>query len=292
MTITQTTGDADLDAAPTNRTPESVRPAFLDGIRHGRYPLVPDALAVAVDALDRVGELEREAMNAKPEGLGPFCQRVAADVLAGKGYPKDFAAAAFEAQQAADRLAATALAVHTVRRMLSESFATAVAKALPELLGGLRARLAEVMSELLEVDQTIGALDMSSTEAVAAASDEQRAALLAFGELKRRYNVLRMAQRDALEASALKPPGVTDRTVDHGWRQVFETAVHEVSEPRKFGRPSEDIRSAERFRGLARRPDVWLPTVEELQAVWHRLHPPPEHRVVDVPAYNSLRRSA
>lgn len=267
-------------------TPNGARPAFLASVRHGRYPVVPDALAVAIAALEGADDLEREVLSAPPEGLGPFCQRVADDVLAGRGYPQDFAAAAFDAQQAASKIDAQSVAAQAVRQQLGQRFPSVVSAALPVLLDGLRGRLGETVTGLREVVQALGDLDVADPDAVAAASDKQRAALLRFNELRKAYNVVRVGQRTALEASGITPPGVTRWSYGHGWAQVFASGVHEFSDVRRKGLPGP-VRPAERFRGLAHRGDVWLPDVEELSDAWDRLHPPPVHTVAPVPTYNN-----
>ena len=91
MTITEMnvdpyTGDGD-GTDDEARTSYTARMAFLAGLRHGRYPVVPEALSVAVSAMEHAAELSDEVRRSKPLGMGPFCRQVAADVLAGKPYP-------------------------------------------------------------------------------------------------------------------------------------------------------------------------------------------------------------
>lgn len=286
--ITMTADQLDDDSGVA--TPDGARPAFLASVRHGRYPVVPDALAVAIAALEGADDLEREVLSAPPEGLGPFCQRVADDVLAGRGYPQDFAAAAFDAQQSADRVNAQSVAAQAVRQQLQQRFAGVVSVALPDLLDGLRDGLGETLTGLREVVQALGDLDTADPDAVAAASNKQRAALLRFNELRKAYNVVRVGQRAALEASGITPPGVTRWSYGHGWPQVFASGVHEFSNVRKNGPGA--VRPAERFRGLARRGDVWLPSVEELSDAWDLLHPAPTRTAVPVPAHSTFPGSA
>lgn len=292
VTIPTTTTAApieDLDEAPRNSSPESARPAFLAAVRAGRYPALGGPLTVAVTAMDGAGDLERGVLGGQPQGVGPFIQQVAADVLAGKGLPDDFAEAAYLASTAGDRQAASISAVQGVRRLLDLQFPAVVARSLPELLGGLSTQLDEVMRELRDVDKALGTLGMTSTpEAIAAATDKQRAALLAFADLQKRYNLVRYAQTTALQASGVKPPSVTEVSVGLGWAEVFASGVHEFSDVARRGLPPAHGQPAQRFRALARRADVWLPTVDELAKAWDKLHPRPQVRPAPVPAYNSL----
>lgn len=273
MTETAELLDSDDTTHDHDRGP---REAMLARLRAGAFPVVPPELATAVDVLRRAVELEHEVMSAPPEeSLGQFCRRVADDLLVGRPYPKDFAARAILASQAADRAAAVSLAAATVRTGLMDRFPAIVTAALPGLLAGLGAELDGLMSELRTADEAIGDLNGTDPEAVAAATGAQRAAFLALGGLRRRYNTVRLAQRTALLASSVTVPGRTPWTVDadHGWgRVVFAVGVHEFSDVRGFGSLPGDVRSVEQLRALVAREDVWMPSVEELTAAWHELH--------------------
>lgn len=244
------------------------RASFLFALRRGCFAVVPKPLATAVAAIEGITDLEREVMTAQPEGLAVFCQRIADDVLSGRGFPPDFAEAAYEAQRAADRVNAQSIAVQAVRERLHETFPAVVTAALPDLLGGLRSSVKETMAELRKVDQTLGDLDLASATAVASASDEERSAFLRFNELHLVYMLARYAQRSALQASDSPVPGWNDMQPWLDWSQVFETGLHEVADPREYGSLTGSLGSASRFRGLAHRPDVWVPSVEELATAW------------------------
>ncbi len=263
------TGDDTGDDAGT--TPFTSRMAFMAALRAGRYPTVPEPLTVAVAALGRSRELVDEVRRSAPEGLAVFCRRVADDVLAGGDWPAGFADAAYEAEQSAAKLNAQSIAAATIEQQVVDRFAHVVTGALPELLAGLRGELADVMAGLAEADQAIGALDVLDADAVAAATAKQRGGMLKLGELRKRYNGVRVAQRAALQASSVAPPGTTPVSSGHTWNTVFESAVHEFGDIAEYGRPGPHMRQAARFRSLASRPDVWLPDVEELREAWDRL---------------------
>jgi len=264
------------DGAQGGATRLGGRPAFLSALRYGHYPVVPEPLATAVAAIEGALDLEREVMTTPAEGLGVFCQRVAADVLAGRGYPSDFGQAAFEAQQSADRVNAQSFAVQAVRRELDQQLPGVITEALPGLLGGLRKRVEKVLAELRKVDEVLGDLDLTDPAAVAAASDEERAAFLRFGELRTTYVQSRHGQRASLQASSTVAPGWHDLlpSGDAGWPAIFEVAVHEVSDPRKHGSLTGSLGSSLRFRSLAHRPDVWVPDVDQLRDAWDRFNEP------------------
>jgi len=113
MTITETTVDpytGDDGTDDEARTSYTARAAFLAGLRHGRYPVVPEALSVAVRAMEHADELSDEVRRSKPLGMAVFCRQVAADALAGKPYPTRLRrgglrrpAGCGEAQRAVDR---------------------------------------------------------------------------------------------------------------------------------------------------------------------------------------------
>ncbi|MGI8680656.1 MAG: hypothetical protein ACR2JO_00680, partial [Mycobacteriales bacterium] len=171
--------DPDVPDGPGFRVP-----ALLAALRQEAFPSVPGALRTAVEALEGADGLERAVMTSPPLGLAAFVQQVAADVLGGRGLPEDFAAAAYTAQQSADRLDAQSVAVQELRRAVQAQFPHVVAACLPELLAGLRDQLVTLLTELRAAVADIGDLDTASPQAVAAATDPQRAALLALEGLR------------------------------------------------------------------------------------------------------------
>lgn len=254
----------------------SPRAHLLAALRHNRYPVVPAGLTAAVAALEAVDELDLEVRSRPARGLGPWVQDVAAAALAGDALPEDFQVRAHEAQLEADRQTTASVAVAALRQALEQRLPGVISDSLDDLLRGLRVPLAEVMEELRTTVVALGPLDALDPDAVAGASDEQRLALLDLGELRKRYGVVRMAQTQALEASDQPPPGSSAWTVGHGWPEVFETGVVEFSDVRRYGNPGPNVKPVDRLRGLASRPDVWLPGVDEMREAWDRLHEPRE----------------
>lgn len=252
----------------TDGTSVADRAAFMSALRQGLYPVVPSELAKAVAAVDGVVELERAVMVAQPEGLGGFCARVAETVLAGQGYPRDFAEKAFAAQQAVDTANAQSVAVQTIRMQLHRRFPGVITDCLPQMLTGLRGQVHDTLTELRRVDAVLGDLDIADPAVVAGASDKQRKALLAFNAQHVSYKLARFAQRSALAASSATPPGWNDLMVDHGWSRIFATAIHECANVGEYGHPGPHLGAAGRFRALAHRPDVWVPTLLELDTAY------------------------
>lgn len=255
--------DLDLDGGATRL---GGLPAFRNALKNGHFPVVPDTVAAAAAAMDNIIALEQEVLAGPLEGLSPFCNRVAADVLAGKGYPSDFADGAYAAQQAAERANASQVAVQTIRDRLHLKFPHVIQVGLPGLLAGLRTQVSATMKALRKVDQVLGDLDLTDPAAVAAATDEQRAAFLEFNDLHVTYKRARYAQRSALQASAVKHW--------EWWSPVFEVGIHECGDVREHGALNGRVGSVNRFRGLAHRPDVWVPTLEELDLAWDLFNAP------------------
>lgn len=264
----------DLPAPADPVIARSPRANLQAGLRHNRFPHVPDPLMAAVAALEAVDELDLEVRSKAATGLGPFVAEMTAAALAGDALPEDFAAAAHEAQLEADRQTAGAVAVAELRRSIEARLPGVVTASLDGLFAGLGGVLEEVLAELGSTVAALGDLDVAEPDAVAAASDDQRSALLDLGELRKRYGAVRMGQRQALEASDLVPPGTTIWSVNHNWEAVYATGVHEFAEVAKYGTPSPHLKPVDRLRAVAGRPDVWMPTVEELRDAWDRLHEP------------------
>lgn len=281
MRLTTSADPINEGPEPARHGPVAARAGLLAGLRHGRYPIVPEVLANAVAALDGLEEVERQVLApvamtlGRPgaaDGLGRFAERVTVAVLAGQSYPTDFAHQAHEARLAHDRLEAGTAATERIRTRLATALPAVVTEALPGLLAGLRTQLVEVLAELLPAVEALGDLDTTDSEAVAGATTAQRKALVALGDLRTRYDRLRLAQRDALSASSLTPPGTTNVTVDHGWREVFASGLHEFADVAHLGTLSPETKGVDRLRLVARRADVWLPDALDLAAAWDDLH--------------------
>jgi hypothetical protein len=271
MKVLTTTADIPTPEPVIARSPRAL---LLAGLRHGRYPAVPAALTAALSALESVDILDLEVRSQAASGLGPFVGQLTSKALAGEALPTDFATAAHQAQQDADRQTAAAVAVAALRQALEQRLPGVVSDSLDGLFDGLRAQLEELLNELRTTVVALDELDVADPDAVAAASDDQRLALLDLGELRKRYGAVRMGQRQALEASDLVPPGTTIWSVNHNWEAVYATGVHEFAEVAKYGTPSPHLKPVDRLRAVAGRPDVWMPTVEELRDAWDRLHEP------------------
>ncbi len=266
MQLTPLLTMTDADAEPA-RTPAN---AIRAGLAHGRYPVVPEALAAAVAALDDLDA--RQPQEAAPVvGLAAFNRESTEALLAGGTLGDDFATRAHQAQVAQDRQEAATRPLDIIRNKVEQALPRVVTDALPELLGGLRVELDDVMAGLAEADRRLGDLDIGDPGAVAAATNDQRAALTELGNLRRRYRLVRTSQHDAYRASDTRAPGVTGLSVGHGWPQVAASGVTECSDVATLGLPDPDVSPAQRFRALAHRADVWLPGVAGLHVAWDAL---------------------
>lgn len=129
---------------------------------------------------------------------------------------------------------------------LRVKLAGAIVDAIPALFEGLRSKLHEVLATARSLDADLGDLDTADPHAVAAATAEQRAAILALPDLARGYQRIRRAQRAAYGATGQHAPGWTDLSVDHDWstdgrvdreamRADIERVVRERPELGRYG---------------------------------------------------------
>lgn len=259
-------------------------PGFLSHYRRGSYPNPPQPLVAAVTALERLDQIEQAPQA--PYGLAAFYQSVTEDALNGKDFPADFASAAHAAQVASDRQAAQAAALEGIRRQVTAQLPRVVSASLAELLDGLRAELETIVTEARAADTDLGNLDPTNPDAVATGTNKQRAAVGALAGLRPRYNRVRVAQKSALAASDRHPIGWTPWSVDQTWTHVWASGLHEYRD----GATGELAGAAvSRFLEVIRRGDVWLPSVEEMEATWAAKHAPIQTASASTPSSSESR---
>lgn len=249
--------------------PTAARPSFLAGLRAGHYPVVPQSITTAVAALAYLTDTLPASGygQSRADSLTAFAGRVTTDVLDGQPWPENFAAAAFDAEQARTRADTAVRAAESIREQIGDRFGDIVTDALPDLLDGLRTELDDVLSNLRPVLDALGSLNVGDPIEVADADPQQRAAVSTIRRLRSRYNVVRLAQRAAYRASTEPIPGNSDQSV-HGWATVFDSGIHEFSNIPHHGSLPSPVRSDEQMRALAARDDIWIPTVQQMAAAW------------------------
>lgn len=264
--------DTDLDE-PDDRS--GGLPAFLAARRNGWFPTIPPGVEQVLAALDAAEQLRRELLSRPVESLAGYVATTVAAVTAGQALPDvdSFVAGAHEAAVAAERQAAASNALPAITNQLQARAAHAIADAIPALLDPLRAELNAVLTEARSADQALGDLDIADPGEVAAATAEQRAALLALGDLVQRYNRLRHAQRSAYAGTGQRPPGWSDVVVGLDWAgAVYGPQLHEFADTRGRGTVASVGSKVARLRLIARRRDTWVPTLEELDEAYAAIH--------------------
>lgn len=167
-----------------------------------------------------------------------------------------------------------------MRRALHDQFAGVITGCLPELLDGLRARLVELLGRAARRRHRTrwaghrgpGSCRCRIEQAACRLGGPRRAAQAV-------QHSLRGGQRPS-EASSVSAPGTTPLSVGHTWQHVFDAGLHEFSDPGQHGLPPAYLKQIPRLRGLSARPDVWLPSVDELRAAYRQRSAPPGAGVV------------
>lgn len=244
---------------------------FRAGVRRGAYPVVPDSVTAALSVADRVEQLQRELRAGMVE-TNALERSLEQRLLAGEPAEETLFAIA-DAELDNERRGRAVQRLGTLEPRLRDATRSVIREALPEILGGLRAELDDVVTTLRKAYADAGDLDVHQPDPmlVAQAGDAQRAAVVTIAEASQRYRRLRRAQRDALAASDLPVPGDSPWRASWGWSHVFETGVHEVSAPNLTGLPGAGLPKRAAVRAVVERRDVWLPGPDELADAFERL---------------------
>lgn len=168
--------------------------------------------------------------------------------------------------------------VQNVVRDTERRTSAGIAQHLDDYLAVLRAALMAVVDKAREVDATLGGLSITDASAVAKASAKQRDAVAALPVLARQYNRLRMLQRDLLVGSDEPAPGVNASSPERGssaWAGVFASGLMEFERVTFVDHgPDHDQSSPQRMLAVARRTDVWVPTIDEAEEAWQTMSMP------------------
>lgn len=255
-----------------NDTPNAGKgmPAFLARHRDGCYPALPGPLATSVEALRKLDAMIlRDAQQAQVS-LSQFCTSVTDAALEGQGFPDDFAAAAHAAQVAEERQATGSATLQSVHRQVTSRLPQIITANLDGLLDGLRTELQSTLDAARLADADLTGLDPANADAIAAATTKQRSAVTSLGDLRPRYNRVRTAQKAALEASDRHVVGWSAWSAGHTWADVWASGLHEH---RNGSSPKATGPLTARFLETIRRTDIWMPSMDELEAAWAAAKP-------------------
>ncbi|MCM0622847.1 hypothetical protein [Nocardioides bruguierae] len=230
----------------------------------------PDTVTGLIAAEDRLIDLEQQIQQ-RPQTLDEFLGETVSDLVAGKPLPDDIGVRVSEiaaAEQAADQ---AALAMQQIQHRLRSRWDTTAHDAADELLEHLREDLTSILTEARTAVTALDGLDVQDSEAVAEATDKQRAALAALKALRPRYRRLRSQQTDIVEAVYERPDSASphDATAWR-WKHVWASRIHEFENVYATA-PKHDTRDVLWFRELTTRTDVWLPNIDDLRTSWSEI---------------------
>lgn len=231
----------------------------------GDYPDLPNGLRHAVEAGGKIKDRTR-ALAADIPDEPTLAARILFDLAEGRPID-DALTAAVDAHLSRQRIEAEfnllRLASSGAERMLRDT----IRDHLPALMAVLRTRLDPCVAKLRIAYTALGDLDPHQPDPldVAQATDKQRKALTTVAEQTREYRRIRGAQRDALAASSLPPIGSDPHRI-WSWRELFNTAIHELKAPGIEGHPGAGLPIRHAVRAAVTRPDVWLPDPDQMQA--------------------------
>ena len=246
-------------------------------VAHGELPTLPNRLRNALAADAAVQGLRNAVFGATLEGkrgMAALTRKITDAALAGETLPtaEEFRTQALNAWLEDQAGQAQSTALNALHRTVKDSAPVAITAALPEALTAVRTEVEAALTEARALIRTLDGLDIHHAAAVAEATKAQRDAVTSLPAVARRYNRLRMLQRDLMVASHLDPAGTTGLSVDQGvnaWRGVFETGLYEFSHitPGDPG-PELDMPSVDRLIAVAARDDVWVPSIEQAEDAW------------------------
>lgn len=275
LNMLSTYTDQDVDPGPVH-TSTHARGAALThlaaAITSGELHAVPDRLRRALALKDTITAHRSTLGTAGAvDGIPNMVHGLVRDVLNGTAEAPDvttLADMALVANMEAERRQVTSVALDALANVIPQHLASVVTETEDEMLAVLREDLAPVITQLQEAAEALAGLDHSDPATVAGATDAQRHALTVLPDLARRYNRLRMMQRDVYAAGQGEPVGKTPHSPSsYGWRHTFASGVHEFQHitPGDPG-PATDLPGHLRILAVAQRPDVWLPTREQMES--------------------------
>lgn len=261
--------DATIDPGPGETgslTMPAAQKAVASGALSAELPGVPESLVRALRLQAAIREQLRAAPGWQAVGSHSLAKQLTDEVMAGtREVPT--AAELGELALAAHLEAEAAKRGHEVLAGISTLLAGKVGygKAVPGVLAALRDQLVPLLAEVREAAAVLRGLALDDPASVAGATPAQRKALQALPGLSLRYNRLRMWQRVTLVAGREDPVSAAFELASSWTRDVFAHGLHEFRHvtPATPG-PSPDLPGVARLLALARRDDVWLPTVKEL----------------------------
>lgn len=262
--------DIDPGADPTDWQDIIASRALRQAVEQDQLPVIPDRLRSAYDAQAQVEQLAEELRRDPASGdEQDVIDNAIADVLAGRPLPADLGTVLHDKTVESQRRHTANLAAEKLLTTMSQRIPQIITESLPEVLDGIRAEVEQALTGARAAVAILDGLDVGDGEAVAAATDEQRAAIADLREASRRYNRARKMQRDALVASDLRPSGTTNWTAGgHTWKSVFDRAVHELSTAGGTVELPTTMKWHQRITALAARTDVWVPTPEQMHQLW------------------------
>lgn len=262
--------DVDPGADPTDWQNIIASRALRQAVEQDQLPVIPDRLRSAYAAQAQVEQMAEELRRDPTSGdEQEVIDSAIADVLAGRPLPTDLGTVLHDKTVESQRRHTANLAAEKLLTTMGQRIPQIVTESLPEILDGIRVEVEQALANARATVTTLDGLDIGDGEAVAAATDEQRAAIADLREASRRYNRARKMQRDALVASHLRPSGTTDWSAGgHTWKSVFDRAVHELSTAGGTVELPTSMKWYDRITALAGRRDVWVPTPEQMHQLW------------------------
>lgn len=283
--VTTIISDTTLDPGPAPGRGESTgaaRKALAAAIATGQLT-APERVATALAALEeaRAAHVDHAVHRNLPRGLEALTGRVALDMLAGKTRPTaaDLTTAVLAAEDEDRAYKATSEHLERLRNRLDVAVGTVLEDATDTMLEGIRDTVEQVVTRAAKARTTLAGLDLTTPEAVAGASVEQRKAIASLPDLAREYNRARLLQRLIYAATGRPRPGYSDSDHTGSWAPVYERGVHEFQRiTLGDSGPSLDLPARTRILAVANRQDVWVPTPDQIEGALGALAMPATER--------------
>lgn len=262
--------DPDVDPGPpTTVATKTAREALAAALAAGqlRAPK-PVATALAAHAEAEAAFTAHAIERDQPRGTTALAGRTALDMLTGKARPTGAALTAAvlaaDDQDRAYRL--TGEHLMRVRNHLRTSTTQVIRDHTPAMLSRIQELVDQVHTQAQAARQALTGLDLTSPEAIAQATPDQRTAVAALPDLARAYNRARLLQTLVYLAAGQPRPGYTGTDTNDSWTPVWGTGVWEF-EKVTLGAPgpAHNLPARDRILAVASRYDVWVPTYEQME---------------------------
>ena len=243
------------------------------GIKASIFPVVPDAVAHANDALTRLDRVRDHFFASHLDGQRAVAEHVDLLMSSADVDPDAFTESLRSYWLAEQHKAAGGTLLSAIAEGIQHRQPIVLAEHADAMLDGLRDHLNKLLTRVRQIDAILDRLDVTDTAAVAQGSTKQRAVFAEFPELVARYWRIRNGQKVLTSATSPHPPGNTADYHRHTWAEFYAGRPWwEFSNGNPLDAHDGSGAQVTRLLAVSRLSTTWLPSYDDLckvfEAAW------------------------